>query len=114
MDRKKKLKEQYKNMKPDMGVYCIKANFTNKCLMEYTQDLKSTINGSRFRLNAGNHLNTELQKDWIEHGEDSFTIEVLEVLQYDKDESKTDYSEDLQILKMIWEERLSEKDMELY
>lgn len=114
MDRKKKLKELYKNMKPDMGVFCIKANFTNKCLIESTQDLKSTINGSRFRLNAGNYLNSGLQKDWIEHGEDNFTIEVLEVLQYDDDELKTDYSEDLQILKMIWEERISEKDMEWY
>ncbi len=114
MDRKKRLKELYKNMKPDMGIFYIKANFTNKCLIESTQDLKSTMNGSRFRLNAGNHLNSELQKDWKEHGENSFAIEILENLQYDKDESKIDYSEELSILKMIWEERLATNGMEFY
>jgi hypothetical protein len=30
---------------------------------------------------------------------------VLEKLKYDKDETKTDYSEELAILKMLWEEK---------
>jgi len=32
---------------------------------------------------------------------------VLEKLPYDADEAKTDYSEELSILKLIWEEKLS-------
>ena len=40
--------------------------------------------------------------------------EVLEKLKYDKDESKTDYSEELAILKMVWEEKLLQKGMEFY
>jgi hypothetical protein len=48
MDRKKELKELYKNMKPDMGIFIIKSNFNNKYYIEGTQDLKGTINSIRF------------------------------------------------------------------
>lgn len=101
-------------MKPDMGIFIIKNNFNNKCYIEETQNLKGSINGAEFRLRFGNHSNRELQKEWKEHGKESFTIEILDNLEYDKDESKTDYSEDLAVLKMIWEEKLSKKDMEFY
>ena len=48
--------------------------------------------------------NRELQQDWTRLGEADFEIEILEKLKYDKDETKTDYSEELEILKMEWEE----------
>lgn len=114
MDRRKELKEQYKNMKPEMGIFIIKAKFNDKCLIESSKDLKGTINGSKFRLNAGNYLNADLQSDWKEYGKNGFTIEILENLQYDKDELKMDYSEELEILKLIWIERLSSEKMEFY
>jgi len=114
MDRKKELKMQYKQMKPDMGIFIIRSKSCNKCYIEATQDLKGTINGTRFKLDAGNHPNKELQKDWADFGEENFTIEILENLKYDKDESKTDYSEELALLKMIWEEKLSKENMEFY
>ncbi len=114
MDRRKELKALYKNMKPDMGIFIIRSNFNNKCYIEGTQDLKGTINSTKFKLNFGNHPNKALQKEWKEHGEESFIIEILENLKYDKDESKTDYSEELAILKMVWEEKLSKEGMEFY
>ena len=89
-------------MKPDMGVFIIKSNFSNKCSIEHSR-FKRTINNTKFKLNFGNHPNRELQKEWKEYGASSFTIEILENLKYDKDETKTDYSEDLDILRMIWE-----------
>lgn len=114
MDKRKELKELYKNMKPDMGIFIIKSTFNNKYCIEGTQDLKGTINGSKFRLNCGNYSNRGLQKEWKEHGKESFTIEILENLKYDKDESKIDYTEDLAILKMIWEEKLLKQGAESY
>lgn len=50
MDRKKELKELYKNMKADMGLFIIKSNFNNKCYIEGTEDLKGTINSTKFKL----------------------------------------------------------------
>ena len=114
MDRKKELKELYKNMKTDMGLFIIKSNFNNKCYIEGTKDLKGTINSTKFKLDFGNHPNKELQQQWKDQGESGFTIEILDKLEYDKDESKVDYTEELNILTMIWEEKLSKKGMEFY
>lgn len=114
MNRRKELKELYKTMKPDMGIFIIKSNINDKCYIEVTQDLKGTINSTKFRLDLGKHINKDLQKQWKEHGESSFTIEMLEKLKYDKDEAKTDYSEELSILKMLWEERLSKEGKEMF
>lgn len=107
MDRKKELKEQYKQMKPDMGVFVIRSKVNTNYYIEVTRNLKGMINRTRFQLNNFSHPNKELQKEWKEQGEHNFTIEVLEVLEYDKDETKTDYSEELIIMKMVWEEKLS-------
>lgn len=114
MDRRKELKELYKNMKPDMGIIIIKSNQGNKCYIEATKDLKSTINSTKFKLDLGSHPNNELQKHWKEFAGVGFSIEILERHEYDKNESKTDYSEELNILELMWEDRLSKKGMEFY
>lgn len=114
MDRKKELKLQYKQMKKPMGIFIIRSKVNNKCYIQTTQDLKGAMNGAVVRLEGGFHPNKELQKEWNEYGSDNFTIEVLENLEYDKDESKTDYTEDLAIMKMIWEEKLTKQNMEFY
>lgn len=101
-------------MKPDMGIFAIKSKINSKYHLEATQDLKGMINRSKFQLGAGSHPNRQLQKEWKDYGVDNFTIEILENLQYDKDESKTDYKEDLSLLKMIWEEKLLKQNVEFY
>ena len=112
--RKKELKELYKQLKPDMGILAVKHTSSNKYYLEGTQDLKSTVNSIKFKLNFGNHPNRQLQKDWQKDGKESFTIEVLEKLKYDEDETKTDYSEELAILKILWEEKLLQQGARLY
>lgn len=112
MDRKKELKEQYKQMKTDMGIMIVKNKVNNKYLLVTTQNLKGMMNRVRFQLNSGGYTNTELQKEWNEFGESSFSLEILELLEYDKDESKTDYSEELSIMEMMWSEKLADKNME--
>lgn len=114
MDRKKELKQQYKQMKPPMGIFIIRSKTSNKCYLQTTQDLRGVINGAKVRLEGGMHPFRELQKEWKEFGADNFTIEILENLEYDKDEAKTDYSEELALLKMIWEEKLAKENMEFY
>lgn len=101
-------------MKPDMGIFIIKNDFNNKCYIEATQNLKGAINSTKFKLKFGNYPNRELQEAWTECGEDSFTIDILERLEYDKDESKTDYSEELEILEMEWKDKLLKQGLEFY
>jgi hypothetical protein len=114
MDRKSELKQQYKLMKPEMGIFIIRSNVNNKYCLNSTNNLKGVMNGAKFKLSAGGHPNRELQKEWKEAGEENFIIEILEKLDYQEDESKTDYSQELELLEMIWEEKLSKENMVLY
>jgi len=114
MDRKKELKMQYKQAKPQMGIFIIRCKANNKCYLQATQDLRGVMNGALVRLNGGMHPYKELQKEWTKLGQENFIIEILENLEYDKDESKNDYTEDLKILQMIWEEKLSQENLEFY
>jgi hypothetical protein len=113
-DRKRELKLQYKLTKPDMGIFIIRCKKNNKCYLQATQDLRGVINGAKARLGGGGHPYLELQKEWNEYGADHFEIEILERLKYDEDESKTDYTEELELMKMIWEEKLLKEDKVFY
>ena len=106
MDRKKELKEQYKLMKPEMGVFIIRCRLNSKSYIGKTPNLKGGINSITFQLKHGSCRNHELQQLWKESGEANFSIEVLDTLKYDPDETKTDYSDDLEMLKTIWKEKL--------
>lgn len=114
MNRKKELKEQYRQLKPEMGVYMIRSNRSNKCLIEATPRLKATINRVKFQLDFGSYPNRELQKEWAEYGENNFTFEILEVLEYEKDETKTDYADELDLQRMDWEEKMVNQHFEFY
>jgi len=114
MDRKKELKEQYKQMKTEMGIFIIQNKINNKYLLVTTQNLHGMINRTRFQLKSGGHPNRELQKEWNELGEGNFIFTILETLDYDKDESKTDYSEELYIMELMLTEKLSDKNMAVY
>jgi hypothetical protein len=114
MNRKKELKEQYKQMKPDMGIFIVRSNLSKKCYLEGTQNLRATLNSTKFKLEAGCHPNKELQKEWKEYGEKDFTFQILDKLEYDKDEIKTDYKEELALLQMVWEEKIMKENIQFY
>jgi hypothetical protein len=51
-------------------------------------------------------MNEELQKDYTKRGEANFLFEVLDYLE-PKEDSNYDYTEDLEVLKEMWIEKLS-------
>jgi len=114
MDRKKELKSLYKQMKPQMGIFIIRSKSNNKCHIEATQDIKGTMNSTKFKLSAGIHPYRELQKEWTDLGEENFISEILDTLEYSKDDSKTDYTEDLDMLKTMWKEKLTGQGLQFY
>jgi hypothetical protein len=114
MDRKNELKQQYKILKPEMGIFIIRSKTNNKYYLHSTNNLKGVMNGDLFKLSAGGHRIRELQKEWKEAGEENFIVEILEKLDYQEDENKTDYSQELELLEMIWEEKLAKENCVLY
>ena len=110
--KKKELLQKYKEMKPEMGVYMFKFINTNTVYLGCGKNIKATINGDKFRLKFNNHKCKKLQKDWNENKEENFEIKTVEVLPYDKDESKVDYSEELKILREMCKDRFIEENVE--
>jgi len=104
MDRKKELKEQYRETKIIGGVYQIKNTVNQKIFVESTMNLK-TINGKRFQLEMGSHRNKKLQKEWQEFGEEAFAFEVLEILEK-KENDFLDPKDALKKLEEKWLDQL--------
>jgi len=114
-EKRQQLKQMYKEMKPPMGAFMIKNTQNSKAFMDVSKDLKSSFNRHCFQLKAGAHPVKELQKEWNQFGQQAFVFEVLEQLEYDEKIEKDDYSEELEIMKMIWLEKLGkEKSIRLY
>ncbi|MCK9526401.1 MAG: GIY-YIG nuclease family protein [Limnochordia bacterium] len=114
MDRKKELKEEYRRMKPAMGVFSICSQETNKHYLEGTTNLKAAINRSIFQLNFGSHPNQDLQRDWNKQGEASFTVTIIDELPYSENETPKHYKEEVLELKEIWQEKFRLDGLSFY
>lgn len=107
MDRKKQLKEQYKQTKQPMGIIIVRSLTDGRCYLEAAPNLQGVINRTVFQLKAGSHPFRSLQQAWREQGEEGFAVEILDTLEYDEDGGKTDYTADLNALRALWEEKLA-------
>ncbi|MEH7354996.1 GIY-YIG nuclease family protein [Neobacillus drentensis] len=104
MDRKKELKQLYKETPIEAGIFQIKNMENQKVFIGSTKNLK-TLNGLKFMLDTGGNRNKELQKEWLEFGKEAFEIEVLEILKK-KEEAYFNEKEELQKLEEKWLEQL--------
>lgn len=105
MNRKQELKQMYKEVEIDSGVYQIKNKQNDKIFVASTNNLK-TINGRKFMLQQGSHPNRELQKDWDQYGPEAFEFEVLEKLEK-KDHPFFDAKDALEKLEDKWMKELA-------
>lgn len=97
--RKKELIEQYKQMRPEMGVLLI------RCLREEAVFLAPcpgfTIRRNRilFQLNMGSHPNRRLQQLWQQYGQEGFEMLELDTLAYrEGDNYRDSYVDELREL----------------
>jgi hypothetical protein len=104
MDRKRELKQLYKEMKTEGGVYQIRNTKNNKVFITATPNFK-TINGRKGMLAGGTHKNRLLQEEWSRFGEEAFEFEVLEVLE-EKEEGYFDRAGELKKMEKKWLDKL--------
>lgn len=100
MDRKKELKQQFKEIKIEAGIFQIKNIKNDKVFIGSTRNFK-TLNGTKFSLENGSYSNKMLQKEWSEYGKDAFEIEILEILKA-KDDPYYNEKEELEKLEEKW------------
>lgn len=104
-DKKKKLKEEYKQKGDPMGVYQIRNTVNDKVLIGASLNLTGILNRHKFGLQMGNHQNRTLQAEWNEFGAESFAFEILDELTPTEAPGR-DYREDLASLEELWLEKL--------
>ena len=67
---KKRLKEKYKKKKPDMAVYKVNFNESNKIYLGIAEDLKGNINSLKFQLKLGSfRQSNNLQNEYNKFGD---------------------------------------------
>lgn len=115
-ERKKELKEEYKNYRPDMGLFVIRHIATGKAYLEATNNIKGKINSDVFQLNMQTFIaNRTLNEDWKRYGKAAFEVVILEKLEYDEDDQgDKDYSDELEMLYEEWRRKLRSEGTELY
>ncbi|WP_028391284.1 GIY-YIG nuclease family protein [Bacillus cihuensis] len=100
MERRKELKQIYKETAIEAGVYQIKNIMNERIFIGSTPNLK-TLNGTKFMLETGGHKNKMLQEDWNHFGKNAFNFEVLEILKKKK-EGYFDVKKELKKLEEKW------------
>lgn len=105
MKSKEELKEQYKLIKPKIGVFQIRNTVNGKILIDSSANLDKIWNRHRTALNFGNHHNAALQAEWNTLGENSFTFEILSEVRQ-TDDQNVDYAREAKRLAEMFIEEL--------
>ncbi|MBN1559607.1 GIY-YIG nuclease family protein [candidate division KSB1 bacterium] len=104
-EKKKKLKQDYKNRPPEGGVFQIKNLQDGKIYVGSNMNVRAALNSIPFQLKLGVLRHKELQADYNLLGPDMFSFEVLERLE-PQDDPNYDYHADLATLEELWLEKL--------
>ncbi|MFT9816422.1 GIY-YIG nuclease family protein [Lysinibacillus sp. NPDC056185] len=104
MDHKKELKELYKEIKIEAGVFTMTNQQNGKVFVGSFNNLKR-LNGFQFSLKTNTHTNKKLQADYNTFGKDAFDIEVVEYLKK-KEEGYFDPKKELEKLEQKWLDKL--------
>ena len=107
---RKELLAQYKERDVVGGVYVIRNILNNKLLLGAAADLQGIKNRFDFSQKTGSCVDLKLQSDWSKQGGEQFVFEVLEELKKGETQTVESFNADIDLLKEIWLEKLSDKD----
>ncbi|BFO66431.1 GIY-YIG nuclease family protein [Chryseobacterium sp. KCF3-3] len=77
---KKQLREKAKDHTTTMGVLAVTNISNGKKYVQASLNLEALVNKMKFLLNGGLFTHPQLQKEWTESGNDSFTFEFVVVV----------------------------------
>lgn len=111
--RRKELLAEYKESRPDAGVYRIVNTKTHKSLLSATPNLRAMQNRVDFAksMKSASGLDGRLAADIRDYGVDAFEFEVLETLAVEPTASRADVQRDLATLEVLWREKLGPENL---
>lgn len=104
-NKKKELKNAYKQTHTQMGIFQVRNLANEKVLVGSSLNLPGALNLNKFQLVMGNHQNRKLQAEWQEFGAERFVFEILDELSATEG-AEQDYKADLAFLEEFWLEKL--------
>lgn len=107
--KKEELRSQYKGREVVGGVYVIKNKIDNKILLLSALDLNGAKNRFQFSKATDSCIHPKLQSDWFKYGEKVFELNVLEELKKRDTQTQEEFKLDIDLLREIWIEKLSDK-----
>lgn len=110
-ESKKDLQIQYKERQIIGGVYLIRNTQNNRLLLEAAVDLRGSKNRFEFAQKTGSCVHMKLQEDWLKQDNSHFVFEVLEELKKGATQTDADFRADVNLLKEIWQEKLSDEHL---
>jgi len=105
MKTRRELNREYTERVKPAGVYQVRNLANGRVLLGSSLNLEGPLNRHKFMLKIGGHTNKTLQKDWDELGPDQFVFEILEEVQR-RDDPGFNLKDELELLEMIWLEKL--------
>ena len=106
MDKRKTLKNEYKQGKIVGGIYRVANTRNGMYLLDYAANLQSKQNGFNFMVSSGSCLDYRLKKDLAEFGVQAFIFEILEALEKKPEQTRDEFIDDLKLLGQLWSEKL--------
>ncbi len=107
--RRRELVAQYKETRPEAGVYRIVNTHSGRAFLASTMSLARDQNRFAWAksTNTASALDRRLVADFRALGPGAFTLEILETLQPDPARTDAELRSDLKALEELWRERLS-------
>lgn len=103
----------YKETRPPAGVFVIRNLVNGRIYVGGSLNLEGAMNRHRFELNMRSHRNKLLLKDWLEHGAERFSFEVVDHIK-ERDDPHFDYEAELQNLLPLWRDELQGQGQDGY
>ncbi|MDR6518109.1 hypothetical protein J2789_000771 [Variovorax paradoxus] len=104
-ETRRALIRQYKETPRPAGVYAIRNRLDGRIYVGGSLDVEGAMNRARFELNMRSHRSKALLRDWIAHGADHFSFEVVDRVKERKDPD-FDRKAELEKLLSLWLEEL--------
>ena len=106
MNRRKDISNAYKERKLRGGVYTITNTVSGKYLIGHAADLASLRNRFQFAVTTGSTVDPRLRADWARSGAAAFTLNVLEEIDQQPEQSHAEFLDDLRTLEQLWRTNL--------
>ena len=104
-ETRRELVRKYKETVRPAGVFVIRNMLDGRVYVAGSLDVEGAMNRARFELGLRSHRNKALVRDWMAHGAEHFSFEVIDRVK-ERDDPAFDRTAELEKLLALWREEL--------